>query len=112
MVTAALLYNARCMAEGELLLVRDTQAVSRTVAGERIIVPVRANVADLESIYTLNETATFIWDQLEGSLTESALVDRVVAEFEIEREVAAADVARVIEELCQEKLVQRVATPK
>ena len=42
--------------------VKDPNIVSRKIAGEVILVPIRKNVGDLESIYTLNEVAARIWE--------------------------------------------------
>ena len=44
----------------------DPNIVDRNIAGEVILVPIRNNVGDLESIYTLNETAARIWELLDG----------------------------------------------
>jgi len=85
---------------------RDQSAVTRRIAGETVIVPVRDDVADLDSIYTLNETGTFVWDLLDGRRTVDELIDAVVAEFEVAREVAAADVARLIASLSAEGLLR------
>ena len=41
---------------------KDPNMVSRKIADEVILVPIRQNVGDLESIYTLNEVATRIWE--------------------------------------------------
>jgi hypothetical protein len=44
---------------------RRTEAfVARAIAGETVLVPIRRQIGDLESIYTLNEVATFIWERL------------------------------------------------
>jgi hypothetical protein len=43
---------------------RTEDFVARTIAGETVLVPIRRQIGDLESIYTLNEVATFIWDRL------------------------------------------------
>lgn len=43
---------------------RTDAFVARTIAGETVLVPIRRQIGDLESIYTLNEVATFIWDRL------------------------------------------------
>ena len=88
------------------VFVRDQSAVTRRIAGETVIVPVRDDVADLDSIYTLNETGSFVWDLLDGRRTVDQLVDAVVAEFEVAREVAAADVARLIASLRDEGLLR------
>jgi hypothetical protein len=46
--------------------IKETDFVTREVAGETIIVPIRGNVGDLNSIYTLNEVGTKIWELIDG----------------------------------------------
>ena len=41
---------------------KDASIVSREIAGEVILVPIRQNMGDMESIFTLNETASRIWE--------------------------------------------------
>jgi hypothetical protein len=49
----------------ETVRYRRTEAfVARAIAGETVLVPIRRQIGDLESIYTLNEVATFIWERL------------------------------------------------
>ena len=49
----------------ENLRYQRTEAfVARAIAGETVLVPIRRQIGDLESIYTLNEVATFIWERL------------------------------------------------
>jgi hypothetical protein len=43
---------------------RTEEFVARAIAGETVLVPIRRQIGDLESIYTLNEVATFIWERL------------------------------------------------
>src|SRR5512136_120848 len=43
---------------------RTEEFVARTIAGETVLVPIYRQIGDLESIYTLNEVATFIWERL------------------------------------------------
>jgi len=43
---------------------RTEEFVARVIAGETVLVPIRRQIGDLESIYTLNEVATFIWERL------------------------------------------------
>ena len=38
--------------------------MARAIGGETILVPIRRQIGDLESIYTLNAVATFIWERL------------------------------------------------
>jgi hypothetical protein len=49
----------------ENLRYQRTEAfVARAIAGETVLVPIRRQIGDLESIYTLNEVGTFIWERL------------------------------------------------
>ncbi len=55
---------------------RAEDFVSRNIAGETVLVPLRQQIGDLDSIYTLNDVATFIWERLAqpttvGQLTQS-----------------------------------------
>lgn len=80
--------------------------VSRNIAGEMILVPIRNNVGDLESIYTLNETAALIWELLDGEHTLRAVRDAVVTEFEVEPSEAEQDMLDLIEQLERLNAVQ------
>lgn len=50
----------------------------------------------------LNETGAFLWKLMaEKDCTEEELVDAILAEYEVAREVAAADVHRIVGCLAQ-----------
>ena len=57
--------------------------VTRSIAGETLIVPVRGQVGDLDAIYSLNEVGAFIWEQLDGRKSVTQVVEAVRGEFEI-----------------------------
>jgi hypothetical protein len=85
---------------------RTADVVSRQVGAETILVPVRQNVGSLDSIYTLSAVAARVWDLLDGSRTVEQIIDVLCAEFEVERDRAAADVTELIEDLHGISLVQ------
>ena len=66
--------------------------VTRDIAGETIIVPVRSNASDLDSIYTLNELGTMIWKLINGRTSVSQIIETVCNEYDIAPEVAKKDV--------------------
>lgn len=82
-------------------LSQDPDVVARRVADECILVPVRRRAEDVDSIYTLSEVAAFVWELIDGRRTFDDLRDAVVAEFEVEPEVAEADLAEFLEQLRQ-----------
>ena len=52
---------------------RTDEFVARIIAGETVLFPIHRQIGDLESIYTLNEVATFIWERLAEAATPVAL---------------------------------------
>lgn len=78
---------------------RAPDVVSRRIRGEHVLVPLRRTSAALDSLYTLNETAGFIWEQAGAGLDRAALARAVCARYEVTEAAAATDVARVIGEL-------------
>jgi hypothetical protein len=70
--------------------------VSRSIAGEEIIVPVKGQVGDLNAIYNLNEVGAFIWKLIDGRTSLRQIVDAVRAEFEVAPEDAEQDTVQFI----------------
>jgi hypothetical protein len=66
--------------------------VSRTIADEVIIVPVRGGVGDLESIFTFNAVGATIWRLIDGRTSPEALAAAVAREYEVSETAAAVDV--------------------
>jgi Coenzyme PQQ synthesis protein D (PqqD) len=76
--------------------IKDDQSVTRSIAGETLIVPVRSGVGDLDSIYTLNEVGTSIWNLLDGTRSVEQVVEEIGDEYEVGREEAAKDVSEFL----------------
>jgi hypothetical protein len=86
--------------------VKDTQSITRSIAGETIIVPVRSSVSDLNSIYTLNEVGTAIWQLIDGQRTFEQIVEAISDEYEVTTEQATLDVSGFLGKLEGEGLVR------
>lgn len=56
-------------------------------------------------IHELNSIGVEIWELCEGVLSFQAIVDKICDEYEIEREVAEADILSFIEELSKKGLI-------
>jgi hypothetical protein len=78
---------------------RSPSIVSRTIAGETILVPIRKSVGDMESIYNLNETATLVWNLLDGQHTLGEIQSQMVLEFQVEADQAHEDLLELLDEL-------------
>jgi len=57
-----------------LQFVRSENVVSRVIAGETLIVPVRRGVADLASLFSFNQVGSTIWEAIEQPRTVDELV--------------------------------------
>ncbi len=73
--------------------------VARTIAGETILVPVSSSTGQVDSIFNLNEVGAFIWTLLDGKKSEGEIVEAVLAEFDVDPDLASADVRRFLEGL-------------
>ena len=78
---------------------QNTNMVSRDILGETILVPIRQDVGDMESIYTLNETAAIAWSMFDGEHTVEEIRDRIVHEFAVSEDEALQDLHELIEQL-------------
>ncbi|MGH9494742.1 MAG: PqqD family protein [Candidatus Sulfotelmatobacter sp.] len=86
--------------------IRSTSVVARVVGGETLIVPVRARVGDLASIYSFNGTGTLIWKLLESPRTVAELAAAVVEEFDVDLAQAESDVRGFVDEMKNAGLVE------
>jgi hypothetical protein len=85
--------------------------VTRKIAGETIIVPVRAHVGELDSVYTLNEVGTLIWDLLLDGKQKKEITRAVCDTYEISPAQAEADVCQFFQSLAQAGLIQKMSEP-
>jgi Coenzyme PQQ synthesis protein D (PqqD) len=95
----------------EPLVIRSRSVVSRVVAGETLIVPVRGKVGDLACIYSFNRTGSLIWKVLESPRTLAELTAAVGLEFAVELEQAERDVRQFVDELYAVGLVETLSAP-
>ncbi len=90
----------------EEIFVRSQSVVARVVAGETLIVPIRAKVGDLASIYSFNGTGSLIWKLLESPRTVAQLEEAVAHVYEVEPAQAERDVTDFVSEMKSVGLVE------
>jgi hypothetical protein len=79
--------------------IRSRAVASRVVAGETLLVPIRARVGDLASIYSFNGTGSSIWQLLETPKTVDELVAAVAQEYDAEHDRVEKDVKEFLGEM-------------
>jgi hypothetical protein len=80
--------------------------VARDIGGELVIVPVRSQVANLDSAFTLNEVGATIWKMLDGRTALAKVAAAVAGEYEVSEATAAGDVAEFVDLLLSKKLLE------
>lgn len=90
---------------------RTGEFVSRTIAGETVLVPIRQQIGDLGEICTLNEVATFIWDRLAVGATVGEMAAALGETFEAESEQIRQDLEDFLQQLLSLRAIQRVDAP-
>jgi hypothetical protein len=73
--------------------------VTRKTGNEYILVPITNNIADMNSVYTLNDTGAFIWDQIDGEKTLEEIIAALTVEYDIDSTNAEKDVFTFIDNM-------------
>jgi hypothetical protein len=105
-VTQTPFADDQCGSQLQQLYVRSKAVVSRRIAGETLIVPVRGKVGDLASIYSFNATGSLIWQTLESPKTLADLINAVQQEYAVSHEQAEQDVKQFITDTMTVGLVE------
>jgi len=82
------------------------EVVRREIAGETILVPIRGSAADMRRMYSLNPTAAFVWERIDGRRTLGEIVDELLAAFAGEPAAAQADVEAFVATALGEGLLE------
>lgn len=88
------------------IFIRNQDIVSRKIAGELFLVPVKGKLADMENIFTLTAVAEYIWDRLDGQRNVDDIRNDVVARFDVGQEQADSDIREFIAELMEAGLIR------
>ena len=81
------------------------EIVSREIAGETILVPIRGKLVDMQRIFSVNSVGAHIWQQLDGERSLAAIRENVLNAFEVQRDRADADIQEFVGELLDAQLI-------
>lgn len=71
--------------------------VLRKVADSYVVVPVNKLTLDFNGIITLNETGAVLFEKMQKGTSREELIENLLAEYDVSREKAAADVDKFIQ---------------
>ncbi len=80
--------------------------ILREVAGNYIVVAVGDAVKNFNGVINLNETGAFLWKELVKGCDEDALLAALLAEYDVDEEIAKTDVKAFITKLTEAGLIK------
>ena len=80
----------------------------RQVCGENIITAEGTKAIDFSKLVSLNETATFLWQEAEkqGEFTAASLAEALCKEYEVDKAQAEKDCQAIIDQWTKEGLAE------
>ncbi len=94
--------------ELDAIFARNEEVVSRKIVDELILVPMRKDVADMETLYTLNEVGARVYELIDGKRGLREIVNTIVKEFEVTEQQAESDVREFIAQLLEVESIYEV----
>ncbi len=79
--------------------------VTRNIAGEVLLVPIFDRLADIQRIFNLGSVAEYIWKELDGQKSLYGIRDKILEEFDAEKENVDLDLMEFIAQLIDAGLV-------
>ena len=81
--------------------------VTRKTGNEYVLVPIANNIADMNSVYTLNETGAFIWDHIDGKRNIEEIIVALTEEYDINNQSASEDVILLIKNMSNYLIINK-----
>ena len=87
---------------------RSPAIVSRRIADEAVLVPLRQKSSELDNIYSLNDTAARTWELLDGQRSLQTVIQSIVTEYAIGEAQASADLLALVSQLVEIGALEKV----
>jgi conjugal transfer/entry exclusion protein len=85
---------------------RNADFIMQNVGGENLLVPLGAQVMDLNGLITLNDTAACVWELLAQERTADELTAAVAERFDVTPERARADVRTFVDKIAKMGVIE------
>lgn len=96
---AAKAYDLRGKREQQVRYRPSENVVERRIRGEHVLVPIMGSLEQLDSIYTLNETAGLVYTRAASGADAPAIAAEIARIYRVTPAQARADVDRVLRDL-------------
>lgn len=80
--------------------------VVRKIAGDTVVVPIGKNIDSMNGTIVLNDTAAFMWEQLQTETSAEEITERLLTEYDVLPEKAAADTEKFLSVLREHSILE------
>ena len=77
----------------------------RSVAEQNVVVPVGNAAINFNGMINLNESGAFLWQAMTKDITEEGLVEALLSEYELDRDLAEKDVSAFVKKMREAQLI-------
>ncbi len=79
--------------------------IHRKIAGQHVLVSIGEGLADFRGYIQLNDTAAFLWEQLQQGKTKEELLQTLIGTYDIDEETARRDLDDCLELLSSKNMI-------
>jgi len=77
----------------------------RIIDGEVVVIPLEAQPKEGEKLTSFNETASRIWELIDGKNSVEEIIKKIIDEYDVELKEARSQVKNFLDNLSQKKLI-------
>jgi len=85
---------------------RKDDFIMQNVGGENLLVPLGAQMRDMNGLVILNDTGICVWELLAAERTLDELATAVAEQFEVDEVIARGDVQAFLQEIARLGMVE------
>ncbi len=86
---------------------KNENFVEKDIGEEKVLVPLSDNVADMNHVFTMNSVGSFIYDQIDGENSLEVIFNKVLVEFDVEKEIANNDFEQFILSTVEKGIIEK-----
>ncbi len=79
--------------------------ILRKVAGQHIVVPIGEAARQFNGMISLNDSGAFLWEQMAEDTTRNELVEKLLAEYDVDAQKAEVGVDAFVDKMREAKLL-------
>lgn len=81
--------------------------ILREVAGTYVIISSGDDNLDFKGVITVNEVGALIWKGIEAGLSKEEIVEKILLEYDVTKEIASSDCDEFLEQLISKNIIER-----